>query len=592
MIYKDTSSVPEVDWVYPKQDPKLLATIIKDLHLHPIAAQVFVSRGFGNVDQIRNFLYVHLSNLHDPNLFLDMPKAVARVLQAKDNHETIMIYGDSDVDGMTGVTLLVEFFRLIDVKVSYCFLGALLKQHGETDSLVEKMKECGVTLLITVDCGISAGKEVNDIKKHGIDVIITDHHVPTRKIPNCVAILNPKLRGDTYPNSDITGVGVAFKLARGVLDALILRGSVAKNAIDLRKLLDLVALGTVTDVGTLLGENRIMVRHGIKEIGKGTRLGLRKLCTFSGVDRMDVTSKDIVLKISPKLNSLGRLSDPAKGVELLLTRDPKVADSIVTDLDSVNRERQKIEANVFRDVQNILKDRKDIVNQAAIVLSSSDWHARVIPIISARIAKAYNRPVVIIAKEGGIGKGSLRTISSFPLLGILQKCSSLFLSYGGHDFAAGMVIKEDKIEEFRKKFIHLVNSSLRKVDAQLTLPLDARADFDEIDHDLLSSMDLFEPFGKGNPVPVFYTVVRQVRYPKLLAGNHVKLYLSHGERNLEGIAFGMGDRVATLKAHWHHPLEVAYTPRLSPSVSGGVIHLFVRDFHILPLEEEESRKSF
>ncbi|BAE81599.1 Mg-dependent 5'-3' ssDNA-specific exonuclease [Chlamydia felis Fe/C-56] len=588
MASKVNSSIPSPIWVYPKQNPILLSVIIKELHLHPIAAQIFVSRGFQTVDEVRDFLYVHLSNLHDPELLLDMSKAIERLLLAKERNEHIMVYGDSDVDGISGVALLVEFLKSIDVRVSYCFLGALLKHSGEPSSLIAKMKEEGISLLITVDCGITAGKEVSDINKQGIDVIITDHHMPTGKIPHCIATLNPKLKDRAYPNKELTGVGVAFKLARGVLNALEKKNPSIK--VDLKRLLDLVTLGTVTDVGTLLGENRTMVRHGIKEISKGSRLGLHKLCVFSGVKPSEVTSTDIVLKIAPKLNSLGRLADASKGVELLLTEDPEVANDIIQYLDKINKERQKIEADVFHDVQKILKSNPSIVKQAAIVLSSKEWHSRVIPIISARLAKAYNKPVAIISNQGGVGKGSLRTIGSFPLLGILQKCSSLFVSYGGHDFAAGIIINEDQIEPFRKKFIHLVNSSLKKDKAVITLSLDARAEFDEIDHDLLSSIDLFEPFGKGNPVPIFYTVVRQVRYPKLLPGNHLKLYINHGERNLEGIAFGLGDRIDALKANWNKPLELAYTPRLSKSSNGGVIHLLVRDFRILPLDKDTVAK--
>ncbi|WP_348663720.1 single-stranded-DNA-specific exonuclease RecJ [Chlamydia vaughanii] len=588
MANKDTPSVPSPSWMYPKQDPALLAALIKELHLHPIAAQIFIARGFQTVEEVRDFLYVHQSNLHDPELFLDMPKAVERLLLAKKRDECVMVYGDSDVDGMTGVALLVEFLKSIGMRVSYCFLGALLKHHGEPSSLIARMKEEGVTLLITVDCGITAGKEVSDISKQGIDVIVTDHHMPTGKIPHCIATLNPKLRDHTYPNKELTGVGVAFKLARAVLDAL--KKDNPRMKVEIKHLLDFVALGTVTDVGTLLGENRTMVRHGLKEIAKGSRLGLRKLCLLSGVKPAEVTSTDIVLKIAPKLNSLGRLADASKGVELLLTEDEGISDALIQELDQINRDRQKIEADVFHDVQKIIKNQPNIVEQAAIVLSSKDWHSRVIPIISARLAKTYNKPVAIISNQGGVGKGSLRTIGSFPLLGILQKCSSLFVSYGGHDFAAGIIIKEDRIETFKKKFIHLVSSSLKKDKATLTLPLDSRANFDEIDHDLLSSIDLFEPFGKGNPIPVFYTVVRQVRYPKLLPGNHLKLYLNYGERNLEGIAFGMGDRIDALKASWNKPLELAYTPRLSKSANGGVLHLLVRDFHILPLDYKDVAK--
>lgn len=566
-------------WVYPKQDHAFRSRVIKEFHLNPIVAQIFVSRGFHSLEEIHSFLYSHLSSLYDPKLFCDMPKAVDRLLLAREKQEHVVIYGDSDVDGMTGVALLVEFFQMIGIKVSYFFLGGMLKQLGEILTLITKLKEENASLLITVDCGITAGKEISDITEQGIDVIVTDHHMPTGKIPHCVATLNPQLKGNTYPNRGLTGVGVAFKLAQGVYNALVSKGDLKKEQIDLKRFLDLVTFGTLTDMGELLGENRMMVRYGIKEISRGRRLGLNKLCALSGVEKSKVTSTDIVLKIAPKLNSLARLADPAEGVELLLTRDPKRADDLIKKIDVVNRERQRIEAEVFQSVQKILEDNPKILKHAAIVLASSEWHARVIPIIAARLAKAYNRPVVIISIQDGIGKGSARTVGAFSLFGILKKCSSLFLSYGGHDFAAGIILKENHIEDFRKKFTHLVNSSLKKDNTTITFPLDAHAEFNEIDYDLLASLELFEPFGKGNPVPVFYTTVHQVRYPKLLPGNHLKLFVGQGERNLEAIAFGMGERILELKFQWHLPLEIVYTPRISSS--SGVIHLLIRDFRVI-----------
>lgn len=580
MMEKNNSLVSTFVWKYPKENKQLMSKIIKELHLHPIAARIFVSRGFQSVQEIREFLYLHVSSLLNPYLFVDMDKAVQRILVARETGEKVMIYGDSDVDGITGVALLVEFFQAIGIDVHFCFLGSLLKQHSEIDSLIAQMKQQKVSLLITVDCGITAGKEIKEMRRHGIDVIVTDHHMPLGKEPRCVAVLNPKLQNQTYPNQELTGVGVTFKLASAILEALSQQQQEWRTKIDLNTFLDLVSLGTITDVGTLVGENRVMVRYGIKEIEKGSRLGLQKLCALSGVNRTDITSLDIVLKIAPKLNSLGRLTDPTKGVDLLLTRDHAVADAIIKDIDMVNRERQQIEAEVYRDVQSVLKKQPNILQQAAIVLSSSRWHSRVIPIISAKLAKTYSRPVAIISKQGGIGKGSLRTVSSCPLLGILQKCAPLFLSYGGHDLAAGIILEEDKIESFRKKFIHLVQSSIRKEDRYPTLSLDGQADFAEINHDLLASIDLFEPFGKGNPVPVFYAQVRQIRYPKLLFGNHIKLYLNQGDRNLEGVAFGFGDRIHDLKASWHLPLSIAYTPRLTRTDFGSIIRLIIRDFSI------------
>lgn len=567
-------------WDYPKHNEVFLKKISKEFHLHPAIAQVLISRGFQSIQEIRDFLYPQLSSLHSTSLFLDMEKAVARLLQAKANNEHVMIYGDGDVDGITGVTLIVEFLQILGVKTSYCCSGTLFKQHGETASLISQMLQDGISLLITVDCGITAGKEVQAINKQGIDVIVTDHHMPTGKLPHCIAMLNPKLDKNPYPNKELTGVGVAFKLVCATYEELIQQDASWKDKIDLLRFLDLVSLGTIADVGRLSGENRILVSYGIKEIAKGKRLGLKKLCSLSGVDKSEVSSTNLGIRITPKLNSLGRLADSSQGVKLLLSQDPKNIGTIVSELSVVNQERQRIEAEVLRDVERILAANPKLTAQSAIVLASPNWHSRVIPIISARLARTYNKPVAIIALQDGIGKGSLRTIGSFPLLGVLRKCESFFLSYGGHDFAAGLMIKEDQVEGFRKKFIHLVSSSLRKDDAMRTLSLDVGMDFSRINRDLIASMELLEPFGKGNVSPVFYTKAIQVRYPKLLAGNHVKLYLNSGERNLEGTAFGQGDKISLLKANWNIPLDIAYTLRIMRRSARGAIRLLIQDFRI------------
>ncbi|ADH17223.1 single-stranded-DNA-specific exonuclease RecJ [Chlamydia trachomatis] len=577
---KDSLSSLGQKWDYPKHNEVFLKKISKEFHLHPAIAQVLISRGFQSIQEIRDFLHPQLSSLHSTSLFLDMEKAVVRLLQAKANNEHVMIYGDGDVDGITGVTLIVEFLQILGVKTSYCCSGTLFKQHGETASLISQMLQDGISLLITVDCGITAGKEVQAINKQGIDVIVTDHHMPTGKLPHCIAMLNPKLDKNPYPNKELTGVGVAFKLVCATYEELIQQDASWKDKIDLLRFLDLVSLGTIADVGRLSGENRILVSYGIKEIAKGKRLGLKKLCSLSGVDKSEVSSTNLGIRITPKLNSLGRLADSSQGVKLLLSQDPKNIGTIVSELSVVNQERQRIEAEVLRDVERILAANPKLTAQSAIVLASPNWHSRVIPIISARLARTYNKPVAIIALQDGIGKGSLRTIGSFPLLGVLRKCESFFLSYGGHDFAAGLMIKEDQVEGFRKKFIHLVSSSLRKDDAMRTLSLDVGMDFSRINRDLIASMELLEPFGKGNVSPVFYTKAIQVRYPKLLAGNHVKLYLNSGERNLEGTAFGQGDKISLLKANWNIPLDIAYTLRIMRRSARGAIRLLIQDFRI------------
>lgn len=567
-------------WIYPKENSSWLDQIIHEFSIHPITAQILVSRGFTSLDAIHHFLYAQLPDLYDPKRFLDMTKAVQRIDKALKKGECILIYGDNDVDGMTGTALLADFFKRIGGNVKYYVPNQNVQRGQLFLDALEFAEEHNCKLMITVDCGITAAKEIQKLASHDIDVIITDHHEPTDKIPICTATLNPKLLNQTYPNRDLTGVGVAFKLAHAVTNHLVSKEEIAPRKVDLKVYLDLVALGTIADMGVLINENRILVRYGLKQLQKTKRMGLIKLFTICGVERSEVGAVDIASKIAPRMNSLGRIADPSKGVELLLLRDENKAEELAKELDLFNIQRQKIEQVVSVDVEQMLSTNPDILKNKAIVLSSTNWHPGVIPIISARIAKEHNRPTIIIAIDNGIGKGSIRTIREFPLLPVLKKCSDLFVNYGGHDFAAGLTIKEENIERFKKRFIHAANSSLREHDILSKLYLDAYANFTELTYDLLASLELFEPYGNENLQPILYCEAKQAWPPKLIGGSHLKLYLEQGDRMLEGIAFGMAERRAILRRK-NLTLRVAYTPQINRFHNKSSIQLLIRDFQII-----------
>lgn len=573
-------STSEPIWIYPKENLSWLEQIIKEFRIHPITAQILVSRNFTSLGDIHHYLYSKLPDLYDPKLFLDMSKTVRRIMRAIKKEEGILIYGDNDVDGMTGTALLAEFLKRIGGKVFYHVPNPNTQREGHFLDASLFAKEQACKLMITVDCGITASKEIQKLASDGIDVIITDHHEPTDKIPHCLATLNPKLINQTYPNRDLTGVGVAFKLIHAITNYLVSSEELSPKKIDLKVYLDLVALGTVADMGVLLDENRILVRYGLKQLQKTKRVGLIKLFNVCGVERNDLNAVDIASKIAPRMNSLGRVADPSKGVELLLVRDEKRATELAKELDLFNIERQKIEQLVSCDVEKTLQEHPEILKNKAIVLSSNKWHPGVIPIISARIAKQYNRPTVIIAIDNGIGKGSLRTIREFPLLPVLKKSSDLFLNYGGHDFAAGLTIKEENIDRFIKRFLHAANSSLREQDIVFKLYIDAHANFKELTYDLLASLELFEPYGNENFQPILYCEAKQAWPPKVIGGSHLKLYLEQEDRMLEGIAFGMAERRHVLRKK-DLKLRIAYTPQINRFHNKSSIQLLIRDFQIL-----------
>ncbi len=567
-------------WIYPKTDPTWVQTIIKEFSIHPVTAEVLASRGFTSVEQIHEYLYAKLPNLHDPQLFPDMDKAVERIFHAIKNHEPILIYGDNDVDGMTGTALLTEFFRYVGGRVFfYVSNRASLKLSPIHDAL-DYAKKNGCKLLITVDCGITAAAEIASAIEENIDVIITDHHEPTAKLPHCIATLNPKLLNSTYPDRNLTGVGVAFKLAHAFTNFLSAQEEFSPPKIDLKKYLDLVALGTIADMGSLIGENRILVRYGLKQLRKNKRLGLAKLFSVCDVKPGEISPIDIASKIAPRLNSLGRIADPIKGVELLLIRDPVMAEALAKELDLNNSERQKIERKNAEDIENYIAENPQILKEKALILVSDKWHPGIIPIITARIAKQYNRPTIIIAIDNGVGKGSIRTIPEFPLLTHLRDNASLLENFGGHDFAAGLSIKEENIEEFKQNFIAAANAKLQDQDIITKLFIDAKIHFKDLTFDFMESLNLLEPFGNENPSPVLYCQAKQIWPPKVVGKTHLKLYLEQDDRLLEGIGFGMAEKKGMLSKK-NLTLHIAFTPHINNFLNKSSIQLQIRDIQII-----------
>jgi single-stranded-DNA-specific exonuclease len=567
-------------WVFPKEDETWREQIVKEFNIHPVTAQVLVSRGFTTLEDINNYLYAKLPKLLSPDLFHDMDKAVERVAKALKNKEGILIYGDNDVDGMTAAALLTEFLRQVNGNVHFYIQNSNVQKKDIISDALQFCLKHKCSLFITVDCGITASKEIDKVVAHDIDVIITDHHEPTSKIPNCVATLNPKLLNSTYPNRDITGVGVAFKLAHAVTNYLIENGEIKPRSMDLKKFLDLVALGTISDMGALLEENRVLVRYGLKQLRKTKRMGLMKLFRVCEINYPQLSTVDIASKVAPRLNSLGRIADPRKGVELLLIRNEEGAQKLAEELDLHNIQRQKIERNASDDIDAYIIQHPEILKEKAIVLYSDKWHPGVIPIITARIAKVYNRPCMLIAIEDGKGKGSMRTIREFPLLQVLKENEEYLINFGGHDFAAGLTVKKENIERIKKSFIDSANNKLKDPDITAKLRLDSWVDFKELTFDFMESVSLLEPFGNENPPPLLYCDVNQTWFPKVVGKTHLKLYLEQNDRMLEGIGFGMAEKRILLKKK-NLKLRIAFTPYINTFLNKSSIQLQIKDFQVL-----------
>ncbi|MCH9633727.1 MAG: Single-stranded-DNA-specific exonuclease RecJ [Chlamydiae bacterium] len=567
-------------WVEPKEDPEMLSKLINEFNIHKKTAHIFINRDLTSLEDIYKFLYAKLPDLYDPYLFPGMNTAVDRICTALDKNQNILIYGDNDVDGMTGTALLTDFLQGLGAQVFYYIPNRNnLKNSVILDALNYAIEQ-DCKLLITVDCSITATDEIEELLKQQVDIIITDHHEPTLKLPHSIATLNPKLLNSTYPNRDLTGVGVAFKLAHGVTNHCIATKRLDPKDIELKKYLDLVALGTVADMGALTGENRVLVRYGLNELQNTQRVGLNQLFSVSDLSPKEVSANAIASKIAPRLNSLGRIADPRRGVEFLLLKDKKEAKLMAKELDLNNLERQKIERLLSDEIDGYISSHPEILGEKAIVLYSKDWHPGIIPIITARIAKQFNRPTILISIDQGIGKGSMRTIKEFPLLPFLKKQAHLLLNFGGHDMAAGLSIKEEHIPELKEAFLKETQNSLETQDVRSKLFLDSQVNFAELNFDLMDSISLLEPFGNENPPPIFYCHAKQAWPPKVINKFHLKLFLEQGEIFLEGIAIGMANRRRELYKKGL-TLKIAFTPQVNYYHNKASIQLVVRDFQIL-----------
>lgn len=586
--------VEEPLWVYPKSNPKLKQNIVKEFKLHPVIAQILVSRGFRTFEEIHHFLYAKLPDLHDPFLFNQMRPAVERLCKARKNGEKVIVYGDNDVDGITGTSLLTEFFQFAGIDVIYYVASPSAQKKTTIAEALDTAIENHCKVLITVDVGITAAKEIAEFVNNGIDVIVTDHHEPTETLPKCTAILNPKLVDNRYPDRNLTGVGVAFKLANAVASQLVTDGEIPSKKIDLKRYLDLVAMGTISDMGALVGENRILVRYGLNQIKKQKRIGLAKLMQVCEVNPNEINTFIVASRIGPPINSLGRIANANDGVKLLIIRNSNAAEKLAQELGLNNIERQKIERTMSEDVESQLKQNPGLLQEKALVMISEKWHPGVIPIIATRLAKMYNRPTILIAVNEKFGKGSLRSIPEFPLLPALKQCSDLLENFGGHDFASGLFIREENIPEFTKRFIQLANNTLKEQDIKNKLNIDAPVNFDELSYDCLESLHLLEPYGNENPPPVMHTVATQAWPPKVIGKMHekahLKVYLEQGDRVLEGIVLNRAHDSSTLRKKDLH-LEVAYTPQIDVFQNQSYVRLLIRDFKILPKEKKRNNNN-
>ena len=557
-------------WKIRKHDFDEVSALSKKLGLPPLVAALLISRGHRDEDSARKFLNPQFNDLHDPLLLKGMREAVARILLAVANKEKVLIWGDYDVDGTTGTVLLRKVLHRLGVQTGFHIPNRFTEGYGINIPALEKAKSDGFSLVISVDCGIRSFEPLEWAKENGLDVIVTDHHLsdPEKGNPPAVAVVNPNQPDCLYTDKNLAGVGVAFKLAQALL-----REKSDEQLIT--SFLEIAAIGTIADVMRLTGENRSIVSLGLKELVKTTNTGLRALMEVSDCTS-EMTSLHIGFRIAPRINAAGRMDVARHVVELLECEDFATARKLAAVLDSRNRERQQMQQKI---TELALFEADSWTGRHFVVVAGENWHRGVIGLAASKIAEKLYRPTIVLSTENGIAHGSARSIANFHLLNALESCPELFEQFGGHAAAAGMKMKTENIDAVREKLDQHAKTALSDTDLTPELMIDAVVTSQTLSLQLLEDIKKLEPFGAGNPKPVFVTRELFLRNePYLMKEKHLKLQLA--DRTGKRFEAVWWDGVEKSKKQTLMPdtsIEVAYTAEANTWQGNTRLQLVVED---------------
>ncbi len=549
--------VTERTWSLKEHDDETLGELLAGGDIPPLIARLLSARGIRSREEMKQFLSPSLADMADPFLLKGMAGAVERLAVARERGETVCIHGDYDVDGVTSVALLLTFLQGVGFPAVYVIPLRLEEGYGLSTDGVDEAARLGASVLITVDCGITSLREAAYCREKGVDLIITDHHTPGETLPDALAVINPLQPGCSAPFRQLAGVGLAFKLAIALRSRLRADGCFANGGEpNLREYLDLAALGTIADLVPLKGENRIIAAFGLRELTASRRTGIRALKKVAAVTD-PVGCGDVGFRLAPRLNAAGRLDDARRGVELLLSSDPDEAAVIAAELDAANRERQEIEKEILADALARARSAT-MAGRSAIVMASDTWHPGVIGIVASRVVEAFHRPVILIALQDGIGKGSGRSIPALHLHDAIAACSEHLLKFGGHKQAAGLTVDEKTLEAFIAHFDEVVAGQLTEEDFTPVLQIDAELAPEEITPELVGLLAPLRPFGMGNPEPLFMLRGARVLQSRVLKDTHLKLRVAAAGREFEAIGFGMASRGIETGV-----VDIAFVPELN-----------------------------
>lgn len=542
--------------IWQIQEPRIeiRRAMAKKLNISELVAQFLINRGIVEIPKAKEFLHPSLSSLHDPACLAGMSEAVRRIGEALEKKEKICVYGDFDVDGVTGTALMVSVLRELGADVTFYIPSRLAEGYGLNRGALERLRQKGVGLVVTVDCGITAISEAALCKRMGLDLIVTDHHEPAEELPSALSLVNPKTSPHYY-FKDLAGVGVAFKLSQALLSEL--RGDDSFKTLE--KYLDLVALGTVADVVPLLDENRVLVFEGLKRVNRNPRPGLRALLEVAGLQGRKIEAGQIAYWLAPRLNAGGRLAEASSGVELLITEDDEKASQIASVLERRNRERQSIEEKIYREAVARVEEQIDLKEELVILLHSGDWHEGVKGIVASKLVERFCRPAFLFTEKKKEAVGSARSIPSFHLSKVLAQVEDLLLSYGGHAMAAGLKVCPSNLEELRSRLNQIARDLLRPDDLTPKVRIDCDMPLAEINYRLLKELEWLAPHGMGNPLPVMASRGVSVNSHKLVGnGKHLRFTVQDGRQLCEGIAFNVDKRLLKDLKNYQGSADLAF----------------------------------
>jgi single-stranded-DNA-specific exonuclease len=501
-------------------------------------ARILINRGIETPEHVERFFNPSNTHLHDPFLMRDMELAVDRIVKALGRRERIAIYGDYDVDGITAVSMLYLFLKDLGGDVVPYIPDRQNEGYGISETGILELGKGGAGLIVSVDCGITSIAEARFARAHGIDLIISDHHEPGDALPEALAVCDPKREGCEYPFKELSGVGVAYKIAQGIVQRLSLEAEYTE------KYMDLVALGSAADIVPLVDENRVFVKLGLEKINNHPEVGLASLIETACIKAGKIEVGDIVFGIAPRINAVGRLGSALRAVKLLTTRDRSFSREVAGVLEDENRRRKDIDNTTLEEAVAEIQRTMDPFDARSIVLSREGWHPGVIGIVASRLIERYYRPTVMITIENGQGKGSARAIAKFDIYQALKACSDLLLQFGGHKYAAGLTIAAENIPAFKKRFEQVCREIIPEEDLVPKIKIESEISLDEITSEVVGSLKRFAPFGPKNNRPNFFSRGLEVLdVPRIVGANHLKFRAGQGGVSFDAIGFNLGQHL-------------------------------------------------